>query len=167
MKTKKLSQTIESFLNYEYKGDGKYYTTEYGSRSFRNSIFTNFSNKNSDCYEVIERGNDAPRGGRVGDYVIVKFNESFNERFGWFFEVKKNNEEAAKVAAEAKAKIMLELKIKFADYVANNPEAVSGWFEKMSNKSNKQCRTIKENIVAKVTKNHDFWGKYRIFDEVI
>ena len=86
MKAQKISNPAKNFIDYSYKGDGKYYTTEQGSKSYRNTCFSNFQNNNSDCFEIIESGNDAPRGGKTGDYVVVKFNPIFMEKFGWYFE---------------------------------------------------------------------------------
>ncbi len=74
---KNLPNYLKAFLEYSFKGNGKYYITECGSRHFRNTTFYTFYNRNRDCVNVISEGNDAPRGGRVGDYMIVEFNEKF------------------------------------------------------------------------------------------
>jgi hypothetical protein len=82
---KKLSNRIRVFLEYTYKGDGKYYLLESGSRCYNQSSFTHFEKNNSDCFEIINKGNDAPRGGQLGEFVEVRFNEIFKNRFGWWF----------------------------------------------------------------------------------
>lgn len=81
---KKISRTAETFINYYYRGDGKYYQFVQGSRRYNNSGFTNFANNNSDCFTILESGNDAPRGGTLGDYVIVKFNDLFFAKYGHY-----------------------------------------------------------------------------------
>lgn len=84
--TKKISTAAKIFFDYTFKGDGKYYTTEQGSGHYRNTTFQNFYNSNSDCIDIIERGNDAPRGRRTGDFVEVVFNANFKTKWGWYLE---------------------------------------------------------------------------------
>jgi hypothetical protein len=100
-KLTKISNNTKIFFEYIFKGDGKYYTTEQGSRHYNNTTFQNFYNSNSECIDIIERGNDAPRGGRTGDYVIVKFNENFPNKWGWYITqqelIKKGIEEMKKL----------------------------------------------------------------------
>ncbi|MDL2262855.1 hypothetical protein LJC11_05075, partial [Bacteroidales bacterium OttesenSCG-928-I21] len=122
---------------------------------------------NVDCYKVSERGNDAPRGGKVGDFVVVEFTPVFFEKYGWFFEEKKRREEAAKIAAEKRVEIEKEITEKFAEYVKKHPENVEKWESEMELLSSKKCRLYKENRVARATGNFEFWGKYRIYDKVI
>jgi len=167
MKTLKLSNPEKNFLNYGFHGDGKYYTTEQGSRSYRNTIFSNFRTMNKDCFEVIENGNDAPRGGQTGFFVVVKFNKKFNEKFRWYFEEKKAEKERENKAAAERIEIEKQIKEKFIAYIASHPEKVEEWLFEISKLSNKKARLFKENRVARATQNFDFWGKYRIFDEVI
>lgn len=93
---KKISKTAETFINYYYRGDGKYYQFVQGSRRYNNSGFTNFANNNSDCFTILESGNDAPRGGTLGDYVIVKFNDLFFAKYGHYIEAKQAEEENRK-----------------------------------------------------------------------
>jgi hypothetical protein len=79
---KKLSTNTRLFLEYTFKGDGKYYTTEKGSMKYRNTLFSNFYNKNQDCIIVTSSGNDAPRGGMTGNFVHAIFTPVFFEKYG-------------------------------------------------------------------------------------
>lgn len=167
MKTLKLSKPEKSFLDYGFIGDGKYYTTEAGSRHYRNTVFSNFRTMNKDCFEILESGNDAPRGGQTGFFVVVKFNEKFYEKFNWHFAEKEAAKERAKIAENEKREVEKQIKEKFIVYVSAHPEKVEEWLFEISKLSNKRARLYKENRVARVTQNFDFWGKYRIFDEVI
>ena len=73
-----MKTTAKNLLNsYSFKGNGKYYTTEQGSRHYRNTIFGAFAKNNEDLFKVIETGNDAPRGGATGNFMIVEFSEEF------------------------------------------------------------------------------------------
>lgn len=163
----KISNTTKLFLDYSYKGDGKYYLLEQGSQNYRNTSFANFSKSNADCFEIVEQGNDAPRGGQTGNYVIVKFNQEFTRRFGWFFEAKKEAEQRAKQEEERRVILEKELTDKFRAYVKNHPEKLIEWQSELSKMNHKKGRLFKENRVARAVGNFDFWGKYRIFDEVV
>lgn len=167
MKAQKLSNSVRLFLEYSYRGNGKYYLNEQGSQHYRMTTFNHFLTGNSECIEITERGNDAPRGGYCGNYVTVEFNEKFNEKFGWFFEAKKESEIKEKEAAEKKALIERELTEKFRNYCENHPEKVAEWQSELTNLSNKKARLFKENRVGRSVGNQDSWGKYRIFDEVL
>ena len=167
MKTTKLSKRTENFLNYSYKGNGKYYWWEQGSRHYNMSFFNHFQSANKDCVVIKEQGNDAPRGGALGSYIIVEFTEKFNEKYNWFFEKKRFNEQLIKEQEEKKAVIVKELTNKFKIFTQNNPDKIAEWKQKLSGISSKKSRMFKENKVARVTGNSDFWGKYRIFDEVL
>lgn len=72
-----MKTSVTDFLNYSFSGNGKYYTTEQGSRSYRNTTFQNFANKNAETFKVVGSGNDAPKGGKSGDFVIVEFTPEF------------------------------------------------------------------------------------------
>jgi len=48
-----------------------------------------------------------------------------------------------------------------------HPEKVNIWLNEMKELTSKKCRLYKENRVARVTQNFDFWGKYKIFDKVV
>lgn len=165
--TKKLSKRTEGFLNYNYKGDGKYYLNEQGSRHYNMSLFNHFKSNNTECINIIEHGNDAPKGGSLGSYVIVVFTWKFTEKYGWFFEQKKAQELRLAEAQDKKDALITVLTVQFKEFVDKNPEKVEEWKEKIKNISSKKARMFKENRVARVTGNQEFWGKYRIFDEVI
>ena len=109
---KKVSKTTQAFFDYSYNGDGKYYTTSHSGRNYTNTLFQTFRNKNADCIEVLEYGNDAPRGGKTGDFVIVKFTEKFFEKYQFVLDAiasKKEQEiqrEIERKESEAKAIII-------------------------------------------------------------
>jgi len=88
-KMKALTVTAKNFLNYEFKSNGKYYTTINRNRQFAKTDFQKFYEKNQDCCKIIKSSNDAPRGGKTGNYLVVEFTEVFYERFGEFL-AKKN-----------------------------------------------------------------------------
>lgn len=91
-KQPKISRAAELFLEYDYLGDGKYYVTELGPRHYRPTLFAAFQRIYPDCVQELSWGNDAPRGGRIGEYVIVKFTPEFFEEFGPWMEWKKQLE---------------------------------------------------------------------------
>ncbi len=117
---KKLSANTQAFFDYTYKGDGKYYTTAHSGRNYTNTLFQNFRNKNTDCIEVLEYGNDAPRGGKTGDFVVVKFTEQFFKKYQWVLDAiaeKKEVErqkEVERLASEERAKVI------FAEYLTED-----------------------------------------------
>jgi hypothetical protein len=163
----KLTKTEKSFLDYGFRGDGKYRTTEIRGHSYSSTLYVRFLLSHRECIEVIEQGNDAPRGGQTGNYEIVKFTEKFFDKFGWYFEEKRKIE-AVRVAEEEKKNILNEkLTILFTEFCKENPDKVEEWKNRILGISNKKSRMFKENRVARVTGNQDFWGKYRIFDKVI
>lgn len=108
----KVSHNTECFFKYTYKGDGKYYTTEQGGKSYRNTSFQNFLNQNRDCIEILGKGNDAPKGGQTGNFVIVKFNEKFFDKWQKYINFLKEEQERVQRVTEAKA-YCKELKISF------------------------------------------------------
>jgi hypothetical protein len=83
---KKLSPNEILFLKYAFIGDGIYRTIERGSMKYRNTSFQSFYNKNAECVNIINRGNDAPKGGVCGDFVNVVFTSEFHIKFGWYLE---------------------------------------------------------------------------------
>ena len=109
---KKLSANTQAFLDYSYKGDGKYYTTSHSGRNYTNTLFQTFRNRNSDCIEVLEYGNDAPRGGKTGDFVVVNFTEKFFSKYKQALDAierKKEEEkqrEIERLASEERAKVI-------------------------------------------------------------
>lgn len=119
--TTKISNTVRTFFKYSYKGNGKYYTTEQGSKHYNNSIFQNFYNRNTYCIDILEVGNDAPRGGKTGNFVIVNFNAMFFAKYAKVIEALQNEEQEEKLAKEKNEKERLEseakAKIIFAEYL--------------------------------------------------
>lgn len=101
MKTK-INKTTEKFLNYAFKGDGKYYTIERGSMHYNNTIFHNFYLRNPQHVIIKERGNDAPRNGRTGGYLIVEFTEEFNKIAKDFLDAKREVERQAELEGAEK-----------------------------------------------------------------
>lgn len=87
----KISRNTECFLKYEFKGNGKYRTTTYGSKRYNNTSFQTWRNTNADCYKVTCSGNDAPRGGKVGDFVMVEFTLNFYLKYQSFLDTLKNS----------------------------------------------------------------------------
>lgn len=113
---KNLSKSTENFLKYSFKGNGKYYTTEQGSRSYKNTDFYNFYSKNQDCVNVIEKGNDAPKGGKTGNYVVVEFNQNFYNKFQFYFDAQKQE-----VERQANYELLKEKSIQIVkDYAKSN-----------------------------------------------
>lgn len=110
---KNLSVSTKSFFDYSFKGNGKYYTTEQGSRHYNNTLFQNFVNRNEDCVTIIESGNDAPRRGQAGNFVIVEFTEKFYEKYQWYFDAKEKSKIEA-IENEEKTKKTVEVLKDFA-----------------------------------------------------
>lgn len=134
---KTLSKTIENFLTYSFKGDGKYYTVEQVSRAYKNTDFTNFISKNSDCVEVLEKGNDAPRGGQTGNFVTVKFTSKFYERFQFWFDAK----EVIKAKKVEFLKIEAQNDLLIKELIAKHSDKINEWIEKHGDTS-KGGRTV-------------------------
>lgn len=88
----KISRNTEMFLKYGFKGNGKYRTTTYGSKRYNNTSFQTWRNANADCYTVTGHGNDAPRGGKIGDYVIVEFTLQFYLKYQWYLDTLKTEQ---------------------------------------------------------------------------
>lgn len=163
---KKLSQSVKDFLNYSYKGNGKYYITEYGSQHFRNTLFYNFYRLNENCVKVLQEGNDAPRGGRVGDFYIVEFTEEFFTKFKFFFEEREKQREKQKEREafnkEAEERVKHEVEScspfvgKYRDEILES-KTLEG-----KAKSDKQ-EWIMKNILADagIVKATDFWKVWR------
>ena len=88
---KTLNKTTEIFLNYSFQGNGKYHTTE---QDYRNTTYKNFASKNTSFFKVIDRGNDAPRGGTTGNFEIIEFTPEFLEIAKKFQDEKKAKEQS-------------------------------------------------------------------------
>lgn len=117
---KKLSNSTQDFFKYSFKGNGKYYTTEQGSRHYKNTDFYNFYSKNNDCVNIIERGNDAPKDGQTGNYLIVEFTEAFYAKYQFWFDAQKQEVEIQAKFQEDKNKSFEILK----EYAKDNFEEV-------------------------------------------
>lgn len=150
---KKLPAYLQSFLDYGYKGDGRYHLYCYGSRHYNYTSFHNFMNHYPNCIEKIGRGNDAPRGGTVGYYYDVKFTPEFHDRFNPYFKAKLEHEE--KQIQEEKEKDKY-LKQKYGDqkeYLSNkldeNPEKLFSLCDIIHSESSHKWRN---KIRMKVTR---------------
>ena len=158
--TLKISNTLRNFFNYSYKGDGKYYTVEQGSRHYNNTIFQNFYNKNEDCIDVIESGNDAPRGGKTGNFVVVKFNEKFFAKYAKIIETLQNEEQEEKLTKEKNEKERLEseakAKIIFAEYLT--PEKKQELKNELSLRSSKKSKNFLK--MKSINKTGDYRNFY-------
>lgn len=164
--TLKISNTLRNFFNYSYKGDGKYYTTEHGSRHYNNSIFQNFYNKNIECIDITETGNDAPRGGKTGDFVIVKFNDKFFTKYSKVIEALENEKTEAKLAEENKNKQREEsaknAELIFSEYLtAEKKEELK---KELSLKSSKKAKNFLK--MKSINKTGDYYN-YSILEKMI
>ncbi len=167
MKAQKLTKTAKTFLTYGFKGDNKYHTLVMGSGwSNKNSMYTAFAKLNAECIDIQETGNDAPRGGQLGNYEIVHFNENFYEKYGWFLEELENERECEIARQTAKVEEEAEMIEIFKKYVEDHPEKIAIWEESFKELNNKKIRMRKTRIVNQVTKTC-YWGNYRIFEQVI
>lgn len=66
-------------------------STTYGSKRYNNTTFQTWRNANADCYKITGGGNDAPRGGKVGDFVMVEFTLDFYLKYQYFLDSLKNS----------------------------------------------------------------------------
>jgi hypothetical protein len=165
MKTK-LTKTAENFLRYYFKGNGRYYVTEYGSRQYRKTDYLKFAEKNADCIEVVSRGNDAPRGGRIGDFEEVEFTPVFFEKYGWFMEQLENEKKAEALREQRKKEEYEKGVIAFREYCERNPERVAEMKEKATDGNSKKRRMAKTNIVNRAIRTN-IWNAYQVFDAVL
>ena len=164
--TIKISAVSKTFLTYSFRGDGKYYLTLQGSRHYKHTDFSKFLNANKDCIEILESGNDAPRGGKTGDFVIVKFNENFTNKFGdylHFLEVAKEN---AKIQQEKEKIESIEreknAKIIFNEYLTSNKkELLKIELEKRNSKKGKSFLKMKS-----INKTGDY-RNYSLLEKMI
>jgi hypothetical protein len=157
--TKKISTNARLFFDYTFKGDGKYYTTEQGSKSYRNSIFQNFYTSNKECIDILEHGNDAPRGGQTGNYVIVKFNDNFKAKWNWYFEeleAKKQRIAALKAIEAKELKAIGNQADKLKQVFAERPDRLERIKEKINTSSSKDWRSWVKLKVCKWVVNSRF-----------
>lgn len=155
MKTQ-ISKTAQDFLKYNFTGNGKYRTTEYGSKAFRQTGFSKFLKNNSDCINIIEHGNDAQKGGRVGSFVFVEFNENFYSKYGSFLANLKEIEEK-RIALEAKkAENNIIQKQQLADLFAKDNSFKIKIQDFINTRSSKEWRSIVKMKVAQKLTNESF-----------
>ncbi len=152
---KTLSNSNRLFFTYSFKNDGKYYTTEAKSKSYGNTLFQNFYNKNQDCIEVIEKGNDAPRGGKTGDFVIVKFTEQFFTKWQFALDVLAN-EKQAKINKENNKLISAD---NIRAFIKENKELIESKkieLAELKELGDKENWQIKANALVQFVSKNDF-----------
>jgi hypothetical protein len=152
---KTLSQANKNFFNYSFNGDGKYYTTEQGSKHYNNTFFQNFYNKNSECINVLETGNDAPRGGKTGNFVVVEFNENFFKKWQFALDIleAKKQEEVNKEANKESSRNAI------IDFLKNNKELVlerKAELNSLKEDGEKEQWQIKANAFVQMVSKNDF-----------
>lgn len=156
---KTLSKSNRQFFTYSFSGNGKYYTNEAKSRTYGNTLFQNFYNKNSECIDILESGNDAPRGGKTGDFVIVNFNEKFFEKWGYVLEAmakekqEKQNFEANKESNKAASKAAILEFIKENQGLVNEKKSE---LDSLKAAGNKDVWQIKANALVQMVSKNDF-----------
>jgi hypothetical protein len=164
--TLKISNTLRNFFNYSYKGDGKYYTTVAGSQHYNNTDFQSFFNKNTECIDITERGNDAPRGGKTGDFVIVKFNDKFFAKYSKVIEALENEKKEAKLAEEIKVNQREESAKKaeliFTEYLT--PEKKEELKKELSLRNSKKAKNFLK--MKSINKTGDYYN-YSILEKMI
>ena len=165
MKTK-LTKTAENFLRYYFSGNGIYHTTSYGSRRYNQTDYAKFAKANADCIEILSKGNDAPRGGRIGDFEEVKFTPVFFEKYGWFIEQLENEKKAEALREQRKKEEYEKGVVLFREYCEKHPERVAEMKEKVLEGNSKKRRMAKTNIVNRAI-NYNIWNAYQIFDAVL
>jgi hypothetical protein len=152
---KKLSMTIELFLKYDFKGDGKYYLVEKGSANYKNTSFGNFFRRNEECVDIVEKGNDAPRGGKTGEYLIVRFNSYFNQKYDKYIQNIENISIAKRMKQE---RIFEEIKnlgdqtILLSDYFIKHPDFKNKIIDRINNyPSDKWRNWVRMKVADKIT----------------
>jgi len=81
LRSLKSSKTIKDFLKYEFNTDGKYYLLKQGAKKYAKTYFKKVYDRHPDFFEIICEGNDAPRGGKLGDFVYAKPTKRFCNLF--------------------------------------------------------------------------------------
>lgn len=165
MKTK-LTKTAENFIRYYFNGNGIYHTTTYGSMSYSQTAYAKFAKQNAECIEVVRRGNDAPRGGRIGDFEEVIFTPVFFEKYGWFIQQLEDEKKAEKLREERKQAEYEKGVALFREYCEKHHEKVAEMKEKATDGNSKKRRMAKTNIVNRAI-NYNIWNAYQIFDAVL
>lgn len=157
----------QNFLASSFQGDGKYYTTEQGSRHYRNTVAGNFFNRYPKYVTILNQGNDAPRGGATGNFVIVEFTPIFHELLAkWRIQEFETNKSKAEIAAE---KLEFDFKIQqeassvivdevFRQEIQENKTAEG------AERSNKDANSF-NSLLKRQGKNGietDFWKVFKI-----
>ena len=83
MATKHISKSTRYFFKYKNHA-GKHYLYQQGSRCYKYTIFGKFYINNKECFKILGKGNDAFRGGKKGEYIVVEFTPIMNEKWGWY-----------------------------------------------------------------------------------
>lgn len=160
--TKKISKAAEMFFKYYYKNgtENKFYITMHSGRNYTNTTFKNFYSKNEDCIDIVDRGNDAPRGGRTGEFVLIKYNEKFLEKWQWYLDSLKavkekiDSEKAivdAEIAALGDQAVLLRTEFK------NDPEFLAKIKDRINNFSSRQWRNWVRMKVCQRICNEKFY----------
>ena len=155
---KRISQSAELFFKYSFSpNEKKYYTTERGSRHYRNSSFKSFLNSNNDCFDITGSGNDAPRGGATGDYIIAKPNEKFYIKWQWWFDqqeaIKKAKEESEQKRQSDIAALGDQAE-NLRKYFKDRPGKAREWEEKTENMGSSKWRNwLRMKAASKVADN--------------
>jgi transposase len=154
MKKTKFTQSEILFLKYSFKGDGKYYTTEKGTMNYKKSDFLKFYERNPDSVIILERGNDAPRGGQTGIFYNVIFTPVFAAKFSPLIQ---SIEQDKKAQEEAKNKLKNDIEAIgdqseiLKSYFAANPHFKERILERIQNNSNKNWRSwVKMKVCGKL-----------------
>lgn len=176
-----INQTMSDFLKASYygvskpvffQGDGKYYLT------YRDGSKTYYAKAqrflNADEYEVIETGNDAPRGGKHGEFEVVKFTEKFYEKYGWFLEAERKRVERMQ-RSEANAAAEFERQVnEFKAWAAGNQATIAEFEQRMKERTAPMNSSDRYNK-SKMMKSHlvdrtlgtNSWASWKIYDAAV
>lgn len=78
---KTIGKRAERFLRNQFKGNGKYHIRYSDGRRWCSTYFQIFTGNTPGMIKIIKEGNDAPRGGKVGDFVEVEFTDEFYNKY--------------------------------------------------------------------------------------
>jgi hypothetical protein len=149
---KKPSQRAILFLKYAFHGDGIYRTTEKGSMKYKNTYFKNFYNMHPECIEIIDKGNDAPKGGQTGNFVHAIFTPDFYIKYEWYLDqLKKEKREREQQEREAKNRKPEQIK-QLKNIFENDPEFKEKIKTRILQNSNKNWRSwVKLKVCKRLT----------------
>lgn len=102
--TNKISETAKDFITYYFNGDGNYHLVTNGSRCYKQTTAAKFIKNNAGLVKITATGNDAPRGGRTGDFATIEFLPEFYAKYQWFIDQLKAEREAAERRASDKSR---------------------------------------------------------------